>query len=270
MIGRPITGTRPLSCCDTIPALGEGEHVLKDSRYLLRFDDICPTMNWAGWEAIERKLVMHNVRPILAVVPDNRDPNLMCDPPAPDFWDRVRRWQEMGYVIALHGYQHVYVNNNRGMMRLTPHSEFAGLSYEEQETKLRKAMAIFTQQGVRAEAWVAPSHSFDQTTLKILAELGISVVCDGLWPWPHKDDDNLFWLPQQLWEFRPKPAGVWTVCCHHNDWTEKRIEAFGKNLASLAPRMTDLATVTQAYGNRPLTLLDRVSAFGNLVWYPRI
>jgi peptidoglycan/xylan/chitin deacetylase (PgdA/CDA1 family) len=226
-------------------------------------------MNWAVWDTIERNLVLHNLRPILAVVPDNRDPNLMCDPPALDFWDRVRRWQKMGYSIALHGYQHVYVNDKRGLMRLTPHSEFTGLTYEEQEAKLRKAMAIFTEQGVRADAWVAPSHSFDRTTLKVLAELGVTVVCDGLWPWPHMDKNKLFWLPQQLWEFRPRPAGVWTVCCHHNDWTEKRLEGFGKDLASLASQMTDLATVTQIYAGRPLTLPDRLSAFVNLIWNHR-
>jgi hypothetical protein len=241
-----------------------------ESRYILRFDDICPTMNWAVWEAIERILDLHAVRPILAVVPDNLDPNLMCDPPAMDFWDRVRRWQAKGYVIAVHGYQHVYVNDNKGLMRLTPHSEFAGLAYGEQEAKLRKALAIFTQHGVQAEAWVAPSHSFDRTTLKVLAELGLKVVSDGLWPWPHVDDDYIFWLPQQLWDFYPKPAGIWTVCCHHNSWTDKRVESFSNHLASYAPRMTDLAYVTQAYAGRALTFPDRVSAFRALIWRHRI
>jgi hypothetical protein len=241
-----------------------------ESRYLLRFDDICPTMNWAVWEVIERDLVRHNVRPILAVVPDNRDPNLMCDPPAPDFWDRVRQWQKAGYTIALHGYQHVYVNSNKGLMRLTPHSEFAGLPYEEQEAKLRQALAIFAEQGVRAEAWVAPSHSFDRTTLKVLAGLDLKVISDGLWPWPHVDEDHFFWLPQQLWDFYPRSAGAWTVCCHHNSWSEKRIESFSRNLASYAPRMTDLATVTQAYAGRSLTLSDRVIALRTLAWRHRI
>lgn len=227
-------------------------------------------MNWAVWDAIERTLVLNDVRPILAVIPDNRDPKLMCDPAVPDFWDRVRRWQKMGYGIALHGYQHVYVNRNKGMLRLTPNSEFAGLPYENQEAKLRQAIAIFTEQGVHADVWVAPSHSFDRTTLKILRELGVSAVCDGLWPWPHTDKDGLFWVPQQLWNYQSKPAGIWTVCCHHNSWTEKEIEAFGKNLGSFAPRMTDLATVTQAFAGRTLTLADQVSALGNLMWFHRI
>jgi hypothetical protein len=243
---------------------------LMESRYLLRFDDICPTMNWAVWEAIERDLVLHDIRPILAVVPDNRDPKLMCDAPVPDFWDRVRRWQKMGYAIAIHGYQHVYVNHEKGITRLNPQSEFAGLPYQVQEAKLRAAMAIFKEQGVRADAWIAPSHSFDRTTLQILVELGVAVVSDGLWPWPHAESDKLFWVPQQLWDFAPKTSGVWTVCCHHNSWTDERIKIFGKHLAVYGPRMTDLATVTKDYAGRPLTLSDRTHAFGTLVWRHRV
>ena len=54
---------------------------MSDARFLLRFDDLCPTMNWAMWDAIEAHLVRMEVRPILAVVPDNRDPKLVAGPP---------------------------------------------------------------------------------------------------------------------------------------------------------------------------------------------
>ena len=83
------------------------------SRYLLRFDDACPTMNWGVWDAVETELLRHNTRPIVAVVPDNRDPKLMADAPRAEFWDRVRRWQSIGWAIGLHGYQHVYVSKSR-------------------------------------------------------------------------------------------------------------------------------------------------------------
>ncbi len=44
------------------------------ARYLIRFDDICPTMNWTIWEQVEQVLRTYHVQPILAVVPDNQDP----------------------------------------------------------------------------------------------------------------------------------------------------------------------------------------------------
>ena len=100
-------------------------------QYLLRFDDICPTMNWDVWRDIERLMVIRHVIPILSVVPDNRDPKLMVDPPSNDFWPRVREWQARGWGIGVHGHQHVYVNKSAGIMGITSQSEFAGLAREK-------------------------------------------------------------------------------------------------------------------------------------------
>jgi hypothetical protein len=176
----------------------------------------------------------------------------------------------MGWTIALHGYQHVYVNKNPGMLRLTPQSEFAGLSHREQEDKLKKALAIFAEQGVHADAWVAPSHSFDRTTVMILADLGISVISDGLWQWPFSEKGGMTWVPQQLWGFKSKPPGVWTICNHHNDWTDRKVERFGQMLASYAPKMIDLATVLQVFSGREQTFLDRLEASSRFLWRVRI
>ena len=239
-------------------------------QYLVRFDDICPTMNWSTWEAVEAHLVRHGVKPILAVVPDNQDPSLEVDPPRADFWDRVRRWQAMGYTIALHGYQHRYVNQNSGLMGLTPKSEFAGLPAADQEAKLRAALAIFEREGVRAEAWVAPSHSFDRATVAILARLGVRTISDGLWPRPFTEASGITWVPQQLWDFRPKPEGVWTVCSHHNHWTPERVERFGGFIRAYAPRMTDVPSVLGEYAGRRLSLADRWRGFSEFMWTHRI
>jgi len=239
---------------------------MPDSLYLLRFDDICPTMNWPIWEAIEAPMMALNLRPILAVVPDNRDPRLVAGPPRADFWEQVRRWQAMGWTIALHGYQHVYVNRDPGIIGLNPQSEFAGLPRAVQEEKLKKGLAIFREQGVRAEAWVAPAHSFDRTTVQLLAELGVSTISDGLWHLPFSEDGRMTWVPQQLWDFRPRPAGVWTVCCHPNPWTREAAARFAADLAAYASRITDLATVLERYGQRKPTFADRCTGWYESGW----
>lgn len=238
--------------------------------YLLRFDDICPTMNWAVWDEIEASLILNNIRPILAIIPDNKDTNLMLDPPKLDFWDRVRKWQAAGYTIAMHGFQHLYVNHNSGLMRLTAQSEFAGLSLIEQKEKIAKSLNIFRDNGVRVDAWIAPSHSFDKTTLSVLAEHGINVVSDGLWPFPFKDKQNIFWVPQQLWSFKPKNCGVWTVCLHHNNWSVQDLEKFIESLSKYAPNMSSLADILHLYSNRTLTISDRISASFNWLFNHRI
>src|SRR6267143_1112909 len=118
------------------------------TQYLLRFDDICPTMNWRVWAEIESVLVQRQLKPILAVVPDNHDPGLQVDSPAGDFWDRVRAWQKWGWTIALHGFQHRYVSRNAGLVATRKKSEFAGLPATEQREKLRCGMEIFKRERV--------------------------------------------------------------------------------------------------------------------------
>jgi peptidoglycan/xylan/chitin deacetylase (PgdA/CDA1 family) len=239
---------------------------MRDSLYLLRFDDICPTMNWANWDPVEAQLAGLGLRPILAVVPDNRDPRRVAGPPRADFWPRVRQWQAQGWAIALHGYQHLYVNRNPGIIGLNPQSEFAGLPRREQEDKLRKGLAIFRDQGVRAEAWVAPAHSFDRTTVDLLVELGIEVISDGLWHRPFSEPGRVTWVPQQVWEFCPRPAGVWTVCCHPNPWSPDQLERFQRTLAAYAPRVTDLGSILDCYGGRRPSLGDRLTGWYESAW----
>ena len=126
------------------------------TQYLLRFDDICPTMNWRVWAEIETVLVQRQLKPLLAVVPDNRDPGLQVDSPAGDFWDRARVWQERGWTIALHGFQHRYVSRNAGMVAVRRKSEFAGLRADVQREKLQRGMEIFERERISSRVWIAP------------------------------------------------------------------------------------------------------------------
>ncbi len=73
----------------------------------------------------------------MAVIPDNRDRELMVSAPGvDDFWNSVRSWQKRGWTVGLHGYQHRYLTAVAGRYGRMPRSEFAGLPYEIQELKL--------------------------------------------------------------------------------------------------------------------------------------
>src|SRR6266496_2489037 len=126
------------------------------AHYLIRFDDICPTMNWKLWSQIEAVLLDLEIRPILAVVPDNQDKKLMVAPPRGQFWEQVREWQTRGWTIGLHGYQHLYVNRESGILGFAQKSEFAGVPANQQEDKLRRAIEIFARESVMPEIWIAP------------------------------------------------------------------------------------------------------------------
>jgi hypothetical protein len=58
--------------------------------YLLRFDDLCPTMSKERFDRFMNIVKRHRIRPILAVVPDNQDPELNVNDPDPAFWNRMR------------------------------------------------------------------------------------------------------------------------------------------------------------------------------------
>jgi hypothetical protein len=230
------------------------------ARYLVRFDDICPTMNWLTWEAVEEVLRASGIRPILAVVPDNRDPDLQAGPPARDFWDRVRAWQRSGWTIAMHGYQHAYVTRQAGLIGLNCYSEFAGLPSQQQQSKLTAALAIFLREGVRPTVWVAPAHSFDAITTVLLRDLGIHFISDGLFFAPRVDAGGSTWIPQQLWKFRPMPFGLWTVCLHTNKWTRAELAQFGHDIGRYRTQISSFQEVATAYEGCPVTWLDALVA----------
>ncbi len=216
-------------------------------------------MNWDIWEGIERILLKYGINPILAVIPDNHDPKLAFGPAAQDFWDRVRAWQARGWAIGLHGYQHIYVNSNSGLVGITPQSEFAGIDPGVQEDKLRSGLEIFRHEKVQPDCWIAPSHSFDRNTVRILRKLGLQVISDGLWRWPHTDRSGSIWVPQQLWN-RPcrMPPGIWTVCNHHNRWTAEDILTLERDVQEYSSLIITLKDAVSASKKGWLTLPDRI------------
>lgn len=229
-------------------------------KYLLRFDDICPTMNWEVWSGIEACLLDAGIKPILAVIPDNLDQKLVVSVARRDFWERVRTWQSWGWTIGLHGYQHLYVTDDAGLVRINAYSEFAGLSRAEQSEKLDRGMEIFRDHGVRPAIWVAPAHSFDAVTISALRERGIRLISDGFSINPFQDSEGMTWIPQQIWRFRRMPFGVWTVCAHHNAWSHDDLIAFKNSISQFRECMTSVEDVCTCYGTREKSATDRVAS----------
>jgi predicted deacetylase len=229
------------------------------ARFLVRFDDICPTMNWDVWASVEALLSRFNVSPILAVVPDNRDAQLVVSDARQDFWLRVREWQSRGWTIGLHGWQHVYRSKHSGIIGINARSEFSGFPAEEQERWISSGLEIFQRQGVRADCWIAPGHSFDWETLRILRSQKITVVSDGYFFRPVTWRGST-WIPQQLWRFRAMPGGLWTVCFHHNSFVPRDIDRLAHDFDRFRESITDLKSV-MAGTVVTCTPLDRSFAF---------
>jgi predicted deacetylase len=230
------------------------------ARYAIRFDDICPSMNWAIWREIETTMDDLGLKPVVAVVPDNIDRELQWEKPRQDFWCRVREWRDKGWTIGIHGYQHHYETQDSGLLRLNRRSEFAGISYARQFAKLRSAVSIFHREQLDPKVWIAPSHSFDRITIAALMELGVHTISDGLSRWPYKDPDDMLWIPQQIWRLREMPAGMWTVCYHHNSWTECDLFRFRNDVRRFLSRILPFCDIPREFADRRRTVGDRVHA----------
>ena len=214
------------------------------AKYLIRLDDACHTMDREKWNLIEEICDEFNIKPIVAVVPDNKDPKLKYDDYDESFWDTVRNWQAKGWAIAMHGYTHVMLATDTPL--LLPYykrSEFAGLSYEEQAEKIRSSWNIFKENEIKLKIWVAPAHCFDHITLKALKnETTIRVISDGI-AWDLYYEWDFFWIPQQLWELKERSSGLWSVCMHPNLETIESLLNLRKNFNEFHERIISFEDV---------------------------
>ena len=148
-------------------------------KILLRFDDICPTMDFARFEQALEQMDSVNAKPLIGVIPDCKDPDLLIDPYRDNFWDYIRELQNKGYKVAMHGYQHIFDITARGLVCNGWKSEFAGHSYEEQFEKIKRGKDILERNGIYTDVFFAPAHSYDKNTIKALGDNGFRYMSDG-------------------------------------------------------------------------------------------
>ena len=203
------------------------------AKYIFRLDDATAFIDHDKWNRIEETFDEFGVLPIIAVTPDNKDPGLMYHDKDDLFWAKVKSWQAKGWSIAMHGYQHLFhhVNRNKLILPYYDRSEFAGLSFDDQCKKIKDSLRIFHQNNIEPNVWIAPAHSFDNSTLDALAkETTIKIVSDGisLLPYYH---NGFYFIPQQLWSIKKKSFGVWTVCLHPDTMSNYEIDNFRRQLS---------------------------------------
>lgn len=227
--------------------------------YILRIDDACPTMDKDKWERIETILDRFNIKPIVAVIPDNNDPEMKIDDSDSNFWNKVKKWEQKGWFIGLHGYDHLYITKNSGIIPINKQSEFAGVDIEIQRMKIREAVKIFDSYGINPNVWIAPSHAFDKDTMRVLKEeTNIRIISDGIAFYPYFED-GFFWIPQQNWHLSEKKEGVWTSCYHPNYMNEEdfiELEFFiQKHKHDFVP---DIYSLLKKYKSRRRSFKDRI------------
>ncbi len=216
------------------------------AEYLLRIDDLTPGMPASALPQILTLIHRYQLQPILAIVPDNRDPALGLAAPDPDFWPQMRALQSAGASIGLHGYRHLCAARGWGFVPLHRRNEFVGVPAHLQREWIGQGIGILRAQALEPTVWVAPRHGFDRATLRALHHHGISIVSDGFAPRPHRAHGAL-WIPQQHWEPRAMPAGLWTICLHPATTTTALLGRLESFLADHHARFTSVPRVLREW-----------------------
>ena len=226
------------------------------SKYIIRLDDACEKMDVEKWDRMEKLLDKYKVKPLVGVIPHCEDPMMDKYEFNAEFWKKVEIWKNKGWTIAMHGYNHVYGTPCGGMNPVNKRSEFAGLSYEEQAEKIERGWEILIDYGFHPEVFFAPSHTFDENTLKALKnKTTIRVISDTIASDVYKKDD--FWfIPQQSGSVRKLPLKTVTFCYHPNTMTDKSFEILEAFLDSYQNRFTEYTELKMK--KRKISLCDRL------------
>lgn len=184
--------------------------------YLIRLDDASDYMHIENWECIERMLDKYNIRPLVGIIPVNKDPMLTRFVQDPEFWLKANNWQNKGWRIALHGYEHVYSTICGGNNPVQRRSEFAGHPLEVQQVKIKEGMKVLKEKGLHPTVFFAPSHTFDEITLRALQlESEIRIISDTIANDIYCKSGFTF-IPQQSGKVRELPFKCTTICLHPN------------------------------------------------------
>ena len=194
---------------------------------LIRFDDIAPNMNWEMMDRCQEILDHYNLKPVMGVIPDNKDIELLKYPKRENFWKIVKNWQNKDWSIAMHGYNHLYdkETNKKDYFNYGGQSEFFGHSYEHQLLKIKKGLEVFKKNDIKIEMFFAPNHTYDKNTFKALKDTGILKIIDGYGLMPYMKNGIKF-VPQLFYKLYMLPFGIQSTQIHINYWNEEDFVIF--------------------------------------------
>ncbi|MBP3818999.1 MAG: DUF2334 domain-containing protein [Butyrivibrio sp.] len=223
--------------------------------YILRLDDAAPRMNHFKWQIIEKLLRKYNIHPLIGIIPDVQDEELIIYEEDKNFWQKAKEWQTSGFAhLALHGYQHVYQTKCAGINPVNQRSEFAGVSLSKQIKMLQAGYDKLRLEGIDTDVFFAPAHTFDDNTIKALkAVTPIRIISDTIANDVY-ERDGIVYVPQQSGRCRKLPFKVTTFCYHPNEMVPADFVYLEKFLARYAKEFVDFASVLK---DRPYGKLDK-------------
>ena len=78
-------------------------YIKNNTGILIRIDDVCENMDWKLMKKLEVLFDKYSIKPVLGVIPNNKDEDFLSFPRNDDFWEQLRAWQKKGWEIVQHG-----------------------------------------------------------------------------------------------------------------------------------------------------------------------
>tara|TARA_B100000963_G_scaffold223008_1_gene194396 strand:- start:1352 stop:2101 length:750 start_codon:yes stop_codon:yes gene_type:complete len=192
------------------------------TKIIIRFDDICPNMNWDTFLYLKNFLEELNIKSLLGVIPENKDQSFFKHKYEEKFFERINLYKNYGDTIAQHGTFHNYTTTSSGILNINNRSEFSGHSYEYQYDLISKGKSILEKNNCWQPIFMAPAHSFDENTLKSIFNLGFKSITDGYGFFPI-NKYGIDFVPQLSSKPFNVGFGIATVCIHVNTIKKKDI-----------------------------------------------
>ena len=224
--------------------------------YIIRLDDASNYMNHDNWNKMELLLEKYNIKPIVGIIPNNKDKDLLKYKKDDSFWNKAIKWQDKGWTIAMHGYEHVYCTNDGGINPVQKRSEFAGNDLKTQENKIGRGFSVLKEKGLIPKVFFAPSHTFDENTLiAIKNKTDIRIISDTIANDVYYKDD-LFFIPQQSGIARNLPFRIVTFCYHPNEMKNEDFVNLERFIIKNKDKFIDLSDVVLK--KRKLNIYDKI------------
>jgi predicted deacetylase len=202
-------------------------YITENTGILIRLDDIAENMNWDLMKKSELLFEKYQIKPVLGVIPNNKDNDLLSYPKRNDFWEKVREWRNKGWEISMHGSTHVYDTNskNKDYFGYGGGSEFCEHSLEIQMLKLKDGLKKFSDEKIRIRSFFAPNHTYDKNTFAALKNSGINEIIDGYGLMPYTENGIKF-IPQLFYKVIALPFGIQATQIHLNYWKQDDFDNF--------------------------------------------
>ena len=225
-----------------------------------RIDDVSDYMNNDNFLKIEALFKKYKIKPLIGVIPKNEDKKLIKFGLVKfNFWSKVRQLKKNGWSIAMHGSNHVYETKDSGILKYPKKSEFSGLSTKRQRNKIKEGIKIMSNENVLSDVFMAPSHSFDNKTIKVLQDEGFNYITDGLYNFNFKlKNYNIQFIPQVSSKIIPVFFNTQTICLHPNNWSSKDFILLEQEIIKYRKHIVDFSELKSIKPKRYYKLISLI------------